>query len=197
MLDELIHHGLRFAGQASQAEESLIDSRVESANQIWNQLVAQAVAGKAAISVARIFAKVLFQRSEEFPHLPPSEGQHRADEAHARRQSTRSGYSSQAVQSCAAQNAMKHRFDLIIGRMGRRKISCSMSFGDFRQALVSRLPRGGLESLALRMTARFGSQACDFAGHCQTLADVSHKSFVRVGFGTAKPVVYVGCHQVG
>ena len=192
---------VQLRGLLAQAVQHFGDPGIETI-QHWQQLMADAVAGETQIEVGGIFAMGLVDGMEEFAEFIAADTEEGADYCRAGlrqrpeflllrlRALTQPGSPgidpTQPLNSGAADQAVQHRFGLVVEGVSRGDPSGIRFRGHLHEKSVPRFA-----SFTFEVTARHRDA---FGSHFEipSLGQSNHECFIGIGFATAELMIDVG-----
>ena len=154
-----------------------------------------AVSGEGNVQVGAVLPGVLPQCGQVLENFVATDFEERANQPDSRSQIARDRNARQASQTSSAQDAMEHRFRLVVGCMGcsdkrGSKISCGLG-----EKILSQVPCGDFDSLvSVRGLPRYRKPGTD-KGNFSMLAKVSNELLVRFAFIATESMIGMRCHE--
>lgn len=196
------------AGLRGKPSENAKNPRVVVSGQVRQQLVPEAVARIPWVVVGMVVAERLRQRLQIANDLLAGNREHRPNERRRGRKSADARNSSQPCESSAANQAVQHRFALVVRRMGERYVAGAIAMGRFKEEFESALAEpvfvtglwewrmDGHRAVCGRRRFAAGLPASHFAGEAKLASELSDKPGVPIGRFPAQAMVVVGDKQL-
>jgi hypothetical protein len=193
LIHDVIDHFLYFARQPPQASQRRNGALIVLGGQLREQFVANAISCELKFLIGAICAEWLAELPQILCDLLAAEGQQRPNQRDARQKLADGSNSGQAGNARSSNNAVQNRLGLVVRRMCRDQVACTVTQADSAKESVP-----GIASVPFRRQVRLRCSRTGVtltARHVQIAAQPSDEISVFVGIWPAETVMKVGDDQ--